>query len=90
MIKFLLDLPFDIWDFFTYPFRLKKAWGAVDEAIWTYQERTGDENRFLVSIKHLQELFPEHKKDVMRVCWKRLRDEGRIFQDPLDSAWVLR
>jgi len=85
-----MNLLIDVWDFISYPIRLRKAWNDVDETLWDYQARTGDENRFLVSIQHLQEVFPEHKKDVMRICWKRLRDEGRIFQDPLDGAWVLR
>lgn len=90
MLKYLLDLLVIPWDFVTYPFRLRMAWNAVDEVILGYEERTGDENRFLVSMQYLQDVFPDHKKDVMRVCWKRLKDEGRIFQDGLDGAWVLR
>ena len=90
MFRFLLDLLSDIWDFITYPIRLRKAWGDIDEIICDYESRVGDENRFLVSIKYLQEAFPDFKRDVIRTCWKRLREEGRIFQDQMDGQWVIR
>ena len=65
----------------------------MDEVhIWLdhHRAKINTNNRFCISVKVLEEVFPEYSSEIIRKGWKEMVQLGYVIQDPVDREWIIK
>lgn len=47
-------------------------------------------NRFCISVRILEDVFPEYPSEIIRKGWKEMIQLGYVTQDPVDREWIIK
>jgi hypothetical protein len=71
-------------------FRYRKAKKLIFDYVKSYKRLCTGNNRFVVTVPVLQDVFREFNTDVIEKVWRDLVIEKIIQEDPMDGEWCIR
>lgn len=67
-----------------------KFYEEVKSYVEGYRRRCVGNNRFVVSLETLQDVFREYDTETIRKAWLRLIEDRIIEEDPVDGEWCIK
>lgn len=67
----------------------RKAKRDVYAIMMSYKARTTGQNRFIVTVETLSQVFPDYDRQVLSRIWLELVHEKIVRQDVIDNEWVI-
>lgn len=71
-------------------FDYRKARKYVFRHVKSYKDRCSGNNRFVVTVETLQDVFREYDTPIIERVWVDLVNQHLIEKDPMDGEWCVR